>query len=40
MKFQLKKIYSLIILLACFTTTMLAQDVNITVNATLNKRKI
>jgi len=28
------------ILLSCYTTTILAQDVNITVNATLNKRKI
>jgi len=40
MKLQLKKHYSLIILLGCFTTIILAQDVNITVNATVDKKVV
>lgn len=40
MRLHFLKHYSLIILLGCFTTTILAQDVTITVNATVDKKVV
>jgi len=40
MKLHFLKHYSLLILLGCFTTTILAQNVTITVNATVDKKAV
>jgi hypothetical protein len=40
MKLQLQKRYSLIMLLGCLSTTILAQDVTITINAAVGKKAV